>query len=152
MYPLTPLKAELIPLAKHTEGLGNEEVDYKLSLSLFSESVEQNTLDTKTTTSARQERHKKRQAVSLVFSGRSPRFSCLLWCSYICFKVACRCKCTVHVAGASLGQKKKATAINSFDFHVSFKPAFKSKGHLDAHLRSFLIGSIFKRAPGCSSK
>ena len=51
MYPLTPLKAELIPLAKHTEGLGNEEVDYKLSLSLFSESVEQNTLDTKTTTS-----------------------------------------------------------------------------------------------------
>ena len=78
MYPLTPLKAELIPLPKHTEGLGNEEVDYKLSLSLFSESVEQNTLDTKTTTSARQERHKKRQAVSLVFSGRSPRFSCLL--------------------------------------------------------------------------
>ena len=59
MYPLTPLKAELIPLAKGTDGLGNEEVDYKLSLSLFSESVEQNTLDTKTTTSARQERHKK---------------------------------------------------------------------------------------------
>lgn len=35
MYPLTPLKAELIPLAKRTEGLGNEEVDYKLFLSLF---------------------------------------------------------------------------------------------------------------------
>ena len=35
MYPLTPLKAELIPLAKRTEGLGNEEVDYKLSLSLY---------------------------------------------------------------------------------------------------------------------
>lgn len=35
MYPLRPLKAELIPLAKLTEGLGNEEVDYKLSLSLF---------------------------------------------------------------------------------------------------------------------
>ena len=35
MYPLRPLKAELIPLAKRTEGLGNEEVDYKLSLSLF---------------------------------------------------------------------------------------------------------------------
>ena len=73
MYPLRPLEAELIPLAKRTEGLGNEEVDYKLSLSLFSESVEQNTLDTKTTTSARQERHKKEtsslssfQAVALV--------------------------------------------------------------------------------------
>ena len=35
MYPLTPLKAELIPLAKRTEGLGNKEVDYKLFLSLF---------------------------------------------------------------------------------------------------------------------
>ena len=35
MYPLRPVKAELIPLAKRTEGLGNEEVDYKLSLSLF---------------------------------------------------------------------------------------------------------------------
>lgn len=35
MYPLMPLKAELIPLAKRTEGLGNEEVDYKLFLSLF---------------------------------------------------------------------------------------------------------------------
>jgi len=57
MHPLRPLKAELIPLAKRTEGLGNEEVDYKLSL--FSESVEQNALDTKMTTSARQERHKK---------------------------------------------------------------------------------------------
>ena len=32
MYPLRPLEAELIPLAKRTEGLGNEEVDYKLSL------------------------------------------------------------------------------------------------------------------------
>ena len=41
--------------------------------------------------------------------------------------------------------KKKATAINSFDLHVSFKPEFKSKDHLDAHLRSFLIGSIFKK-------
>ena len=50
MYPLRPPKAELIPLAKRTEGLGNEEVDYKLSL--FSESVEQNALDTKMTTSA----------------------------------------------------------------------------------------------------
>lgn len=57
MHPLRPLKAELIPLAKRTEGLGNEEVDYKLSL--FSESVEQNALDMKMTTSARQERHKK---------------------------------------------------------------------------------------------
>lgn len=66
MYPLRPLEAELIPLAKRTEGLGNEEVDYKLSLSLFSESVEQNTLDTKTTTSARQERHKKRDKQSLL--------------------------------------------------------------------------------------
>ena len=52
MYPLTPLKAELIPLAKGTDGLGNEEVDYKLSLSLFSESDEQNALHMKMTTSA----------------------------------------------------------------------------------------------------
>ena len=52
---------------------------------------------------------------------------------------------------ALLSAQKKAISINSFDLQVSFKPAFKSKGHLEAHLRRFLIGSIFKRAPGCSS-
>ena len=148
MYPLTPLKAELIPLAKRTEGLGNEEVDYKLFLSLFWVCRTKRTRHDKDHKRKTGQVKKKRQAA---FLSCGPRFSCLLWCSYICFKVACGWKCTVHVAGASLGQKK-ATALNSFDLHVSFKPGFKSKDHLEAHLRSFLIGSAFNRAPGCSSK
>lgn len=60
-------------------------------------------------------------------------------------QVSCAC-------GRRFSRPKKATALNSFDLHGSFKPAFKSKEHLEAHLRSFLIGSMFKRAPGCSSK
>ena len=35
MYPLRPLKAELIPLARCTEGLGNKEIDYEQCLSFF---------------------------------------------------------------------------------------------------------------------